>query len=182
MTNWTEGSVQFTANQVPSCQPGTSVHMVHCELYLHVALGHMIPILVEYIIALHSSLNTTAFFSLSCLPCPSTTDNSERHRMYWNVQCSGIGPIMGITDVPGDIRGARLTTLSHPHLTPRPISLPDCLFHQVDANDILPIRSSLNTRMQLLEYLVFGFLVLSFPLRRQLMTNPMCPVNLAPFD
>jgi hypothetical protein len=34
----------------------------------------MTPILVEYIIALHSSLNTTAFFSLYCPPCPSTTD------------------------------------------------------------------------------------------------------------
>jgi hypothetical protein len=34
----------------------------------------MITILVEYIIALHSSLNTTTFFSLSSLTCPSTTD------------------------------------------------------------------------------------------------------------
>jgi hypothetical protein len=31
------------------CQPGTLVHTVHCELYRHVTLGHMIPLLVEYI-------------------------------------------------------------------------------------------------------------------------------------
>jgi hypothetical protein len=55
------------------CQPGTLVHTVHCELYLHVTLSHMITILVEYIIALHSSLNTTTFFSL--LPGPPTSDN-----------------------------------------------------------------------------------------------------------
>jgi hypothetical protein len=50
------------------CQPGTLVHTVHCELYLHVTPGHMIPPLVEYVNALHSCLNTTTFFSLSDLP------------------------------------------------------------------------------------------------------------------
>jgi hypothetical protein len=58
------------------CQPGTLVHTVHCELYSHVTLSHMITILVEYIIALHSSLNTTTFFFLSDLPLlgPPTSD------------------------------------------------------------------------------------------------------------
>jgi hypothetical protein len=50
------------------CQPGTLVHTVHCELYLQVTLGHMIPLLVEYINAVHSCLNTTTFFSLSHPP------------------------------------------------------------------------------------------------------------------
>jgi hypothetical protein len=35
--------------------------------------------------------------------------DSERHRRYWKVQCSGIGPITRVTDVPGGSRGARLT-------------------------------------------------------------------------
>jgi hypothetical protein len=35
-----------------NCQLGTLVHTVHCELYLHVTLGHMIPLLIEYISAL----------------------------------------------------------------------------------------------------------------------------------
>jgi hypothetical protein len=42
--------------------------MVHCELYLHMTLGHMIILLVDYINALHSCLSTTTFFSLSDLP------------------------------------------------------------------------------------------------------------------
>jgi hypothetical protein len=41
--------------------------------------------------------------------CMTWKNNSERHRMYWKVQCSGIGPITRITDVPGGPRGARLT-------------------------------------------------------------------------
>jgi hypothetical protein len=49
------------------CQPGTLVHTVHCELYPHVTLSHMITILVEYINAVHSCLNTTTFFSFSHL-------------------------------------------------------------------------------------------------------------------
>jgi hypothetical protein len=35
--------------------------------------------------------------------------HSEYHGMYWKVQCSGIGPITRINDVPGEPRGARLT-------------------------------------------------------------------------
>jgi hypothetical protein len=49
------------------CQPGTLVHTVHCELYPHVTLSHMITILVEYINALHSCLNTTTFVRLSTI-------------------------------------------------------------------------------------------------------------------
>jgi hypothetical protein len=30
--------------------------------------------------------------------------------MYWKVQCSGIGPITRITDVPGEPKGARLAS------------------------------------------------------------------------
>jgi hypothetical protein len=41
--------------------------MVQCELRLHPPLGQMIPLLVEYINALHSCLNTTTFFSLSLM-------------------------------------------------------------------------------------------------------------------
>jgi hypothetical protein len=35
--------------------------------------------------------------------------DSERHGTYWKVQCSGIGPIARVTDVPGESRGASLT-------------------------------------------------------------------------
>jgi hypothetical protein len=52
------------SNDNALCQPGTLVHTVHCELYPHVPLSYMISISVEYIVALHSSLNTTTFFSL----------------------------------------------------------------------------------------------------------------------
>jgi hypothetical protein len=55
------------------CQPGTLVQTVYCELYLHVTLAHMIPLLVEYINALHSCLNTKTFFSLSHLPLARST-------------------------------------------------------------------------------------------------------------
>jgi hypothetical protein len=37
--------------------------------------------------------------------------DSERHRRYWKVQCSGIGPITRSTNVPGEPRGAGLTDI-----------------------------------------------------------------------
>jgi hypothetical protein len=61
------------------CQPGTLVHTVHCELYLHVTLSHMIPLLVEYINALHSCLSTTTFFSLSHLPFARPSHIRQRY-------------------------------------------------------------------------------------------------------
>jgi hypothetical protein len=64
------------------CQPGTLVHTVHCELYLHVTLGHTIPLLVEYINALHSFLNTTTFFSLSDLPLARPSHIQHIHSIW----------------------------------------------------------------------------------------------------
>jgi hypothetical protein len=52
------------AKLLPWCQPGTLVHMVHCELYLHVTLSHSLLIMIVFIIARYSSLITTTFFSL----------------------------------------------------------------------------------------------------------------------
>jgi hypothetical protein len=46
-----------------------------------------------------------------CMMSKSDSErHSEYHGMYWKVQCSGIGPITRINDVPGEPRGARLTT------------------------------------------------------------------------
>jgi hypothetical protein len=45
-----------------------------------------------------------------CMMSKSDSErHSEYHGMYWKVQCSGIGPITRINDVPGEPRGARLT-------------------------------------------------------------------------
>jgi hypothetical protein len=61
------------------CQPGTLVHTVHCELYSHVTLSHMISILVEYITALYSSLNTKPSSPFLTYPLlgPPTSDSYE---------------------------------------------------------------------------------------------------------
>jgi hypothetical protein len=109
------------------CQHGTLVHTVHCELYLHVTLGHMIPLLVEYINALHSCLNTTTFFSLShppltrsshirqhectrkCMTRKDTVNVIEDTGKY-SAQVLDQWMTM-VTDVPGRSRGARLTHL-----------------------------------------------------------------------
>jgi hypothetical protein len=62
-------------------QPSTLVHTVHCELYLHVTLGHMISILVEYIDALTYIAVSILYYNLP-LPFSFTFSRSSHIRQY----------------------------------------------------------------------------------------------------
>ncbi|KAF2821741.1 hypothetical protein CC86DRAFT_99967 [Ophiobolus disseminans] len=39
---WQADEFHWAFAKPPNCQPGTSVHMVHCGLYLHVTLSHLL--------------------------------------------------------------------------------------------------------------------------------------------